>query len=130
MTVDSARWYAGFGWVDGRAGRPVRRRSTTRRWPGSTRIPRSRSICGDYWDVYRLSFLTGGRVRGVPFPEYPDRFPEVAAGLPGGRPAVLIVRPDGFGPELPGPGAGAEGGARSSGRPGSRSSNGRRGTTP
>ena len=29
----------------------------------------------------------------MPFPEYPDRFPEVARSLPGGRPRTLIVRP-------------------------------------
>ena len=71
-----------------RRGRPAgpEGRSTTRRWSGSTATPRSTPILGDYWDVYRLSFLTGGRVRGVPFPRYPDRFPEIAPGLPGGRP--------------------------------------------
>ncbi len=40
------------------------------------------AIFGDYWDVYRLSFLTGGRVAGVPLPVYPDRFPEVARRFP------------------------------------------------
>ena len=58
----------------GRSGRSSR----TRPWPGSRRHPEVTSIQGDYWDVYRLSFLTGGRVRGMPFPEYPERFPEIA----------------------------------------------------
>lgn len=97
MAVDSARWYARFGWIDG-AGWPVRKAFDDPALGWLDRHPGVASIYGDYWDVYRLSFLTGGRVRGVPFSEYPERFPEVARGLPGGRPEILIVRPDGFGP--------------------------------
>ena len=54
--------------------------------------PEVGSIYGSYWDVYRLSFLTGGRVVGVPFPLFPDRFPVWSAVLPGGRPETLLVR--------------------------------------
>jgi hypothetical protein len=51
------------------------------------------SILGGYWDVYRLSFLTGGRVRGVPYAVFPDRFPEWSRDLPAGRPETLLARP-------------------------------------
>jgi hypothetical protein len=97
MTIDSARWYARFGWID-EAGRPVRKvvDDPVRNWlddhQGVTVIK------GSYWDVYRLSFLTGGRVRGVPFGEYPQRFPEIKADPPASGRQVLIVRPDQFGP--------------------------------
>ena len=54
--------------------------------------PEVSSIHGSYWDVYRLSFLTGGKVKGVPFPIFPNRFPEWSASMPGGRPETLLVR--------------------------------------
>jgi len=57
-------------------------------------------ILGDYWDVYRISFLTGGRVRAVPFPQYPDRFPEIRRSLHRRRNRALIVRPGEFGPDF------------------------------
>jgi hypothetical protein len=96
MTLDSARWYAGFGWVD-EHWRPTRRsvEDPTLAWLDAH--PEVSAISGDYWDVYRLSFLTGGRVRGVPFPQYPNRFPEIARSLPGGRPRFLISGPVGLG---------------------------------
>src|SRR5258708_39908873 len=84
MAVDSRRWYSGFGWVDS-SGRPVRKIVEDPALAWLEAHPDVTSIQGNYWDVYRLSFLTGGRVRGVPFPEYPERFPEIARGLPGGR---------------------------------------------
>ena len=89
MTLDTARWYAQFGWIDER-GRPVR---TAPRDPALAWLvahPEVGRISGGYWDVYRLSFLTGGRVRGVPYPVYPDRFPEWSRP---GHPEVVIVRP-------------------------------------
>ena len=52
-----------------------------------------RRVLGGYWDVYRLSFLTGGRVQGVPYPIYPDRFPEWSRPPSGGPPDVLLSRP-------------------------------------
>jgi hypothetical protein len=51
--------------------------------------PDVRWIEGGYWDVYRLSFLTGGRVRGEPFAGYPNRFPEWQP-APGEKRAVLV----------------------------------------
>jgi hypothetical protein len=91
MTLDTARWYARFGWIDAR-GRPVRRllADPALAWLAAHReVDR---IAGGYWDVYRLAFLTGGRVRGTPYANYPDRFPEWSQTPPRGR-RVLIVRP-------------------------------------
>jgi hypothetical protein len=88
MTLDTARWYARFGWVDLR-GRPVRKALID---PGLAWLDAHREVTriyGGYWDVYRLAFLTGGRVRGVPFPIYPDRFPEWSRD---GHPEVVFVR--------------------------------------
>ena len=48
--------------------------------------PEVGSLYGDYWDVYRLSFLTSGKVLGVPFPIFPNRFPEWSAAFPGDVP--------------------------------------------
>jgi hypothetical protein len=91
MTVDAVRWYAGLGWIDA-TGRPVRipLDDPVLAWLDAHR--EVDALYGDYWDVYRLAFLSGGRVRGVPLPVFPDRFPEWSRDLPGGRPEILVVR--------------------------------------
>jgi len=91
MTLDLAHYYQRYGWIDP-AGRPVRRplRDPVLDWLKGH--PAVTDLRGDYWDVYRLSFLTAGRVRGVPYPNYPGRFPEWSRGLPGGGPTTLIAR--------------------------------------
>lgn len=91
MTIDTGRWYARLGWIDG-GGRPLRvpTEDPVLDWLRAHR--EVRAVYGDYWDVYRLAFLTGGRVRGVPLPVFPDRFPDWSRGLPGGRPEILVVR--------------------------------------
>jgi hypothetical protein len=90
MTADLERWYARFGWLDDR-GLPVRKGldDPTLAWLAAH--PEVTWIEGGYWDVYRLSFLTGGRVRGVPFGFYPNRFPEWRPAR--GSEAVTLVRP-------------------------------------
>ncbi len=75
MTADLARWYARFGWIDER-GRPLGRSLDDPALSWLAAHPEIAWIDGSYWDVYRLSFLIGGRVRGVPFGVYPNRFPE------------------------------------------------------
>jgi hypothetical protein len=92
MTFDTARWYARFGWIDV-GGWPVRvpLADPALEWLDAHRPVKI--ITGDYWDVYRLAFLTGGRVRGVPLPGFPDRFPEWSSAPDGIHPEVQIVRP-------------------------------------
>jgi hypothetical protein len=97
MTSDSARWYARFGWLDS-SGQPIRKEVNDQALDWLDQHPEVSAILGDYWDVYRLAFLTGGRVLPVPFPQYPDRFPENKHQTPAGRVRVVIVRPGDFGP--------------------------------
>ena len=91
FTCDAAAWYRRLGWVDERLVL-IRQRidDPALRWLGDH--PEIRSIFGGYWDVYRLSFLSEGRVKGVPFPLFPNRFPEWSRGLPGERPQTLLAR--------------------------------------
>ena len=46
-------------------------------------------VFGDYWDVYRMTFLSGKKVAGVPYPIYPNRFPGWSRGL-GARKGKLL----------------------------------------
>jgi hypothetical protein len=48
-------------------------------------------LFGDYWDVYRMSFLSGKRVTGVPHPIYPNRFPGWSRGLGPGKGRLLVL---------------------------------------
>jgi hypothetical protein len=49
-------------------------------------------VFGDYWDVYKMAFLSGGRVVGIPFPIYPNRFRGWSRGLGPGEGKLLILR--------------------------------------
>jgi hypothetical protein len=31
-------------------------------------------VFGDYWDVYRMAFISGKKIVGIPYPMYPNRF--------------------------------------------------------
>jgi len=92
FTIDAAGWYGQLGWLDKR-GFPRRQHleDPVLRW--LERNPQVGGIYGSYWDVYRLSFLSGGRVLGIPYPTYPNRFPEWSQRFPGGRPETMLVRP-------------------------------------
>jgi hypothetical protein len=91
FTIDTIAWYRRLGWIDERYV-PVRRQLDDAALAWLEERPDVRWIHGGYWDVYRLSFLTEGRVRGVPLPVFPDRFPGWQVECPGGRPQILVVR--------------------------------------
>jgi hypothetical protein len=91
MTLDTARWYTRFGWIDER-GVPVRKSPSDYALQWLNAHPEVDDLSGSYWDVYRLGFLTGGRVKGIPFPNFPNRFPEWSLNLPGGHPHTIMVR--------------------------------------
>ncbi len=98
FTLDSAAWYRQLGWID-EAGWPVSRPLDD---PMLTWLDSHREVThlyGDYWDVYRLSMLTGGRVRGIPSPQYPNRFPEWSIGLPAKGRIAVLARPTPIGAE-------------------------------
>ena len=88
MTADVTRWYARFGWIDAR-GVPVRKMIDDPALAWLDAHPEVNQVFGGYWDVYRLAFLTAGRVRGVPYPVEPNRFPEWSRSAS----EVLIARP-------------------------------------
>ena len=51
-------------------------------------------VFGGYWDVYKMAFLSGGRLVGIPFPMYPNRFPGWSRGLGPGRGKLLVLHPE------------------------------------
>ena len=88
MTVDASRWYGRLGWVEADGWRPRRVEPRDAAFAWLTAHPEVDSILGGYWDAYRFAFLSGGRIRAVPLPEYPNRFPEAAV-----QPRYLVARP-------------------------------------
>ncbi len=48
-------------------------------------------VFGGYWDVYRLSFLSGKRVVGIPYPIYPNRYRGWSRGLGPDRGKLLVL---------------------------------------
>ena len=50
-------------------------------------------ILGGYWDVYRMAFLSGKRVVGMPLSLYPNRFPGWSRGLGAGQGKLLVLFP-------------------------------------
>lgn len=95
FTLDAAAWYRRLGWLDGGVVPIVKPLDD----PILAWIEAHREVdrlYGEYWDVYRLSFLTGGRVEGVPSGHYPDRFARGSAGHPG----TLIARGTPVGAEI------------------------------
>jgi hypothetical protein len=70
------------------AGRTGALRSSTYRIPAEVT-----HVFGPYWDVYRMSFLSGGKVVGIPFPMYPNRFRGWSHGLARGTGALLVLPP-------------------------------------
>lgn len=92
FTLDQAAWYRRLGWVDNRLA-VVRRPLDDPALLWLDEHPEVDSFAAGYWDAYRLAFLAGRPLRGVPHPIYPNRFPEWSSDLPGGRPKILVARP-------------------------------------
>lgn len=88
FSLDTWSWYERLGWIG---------RSAARTGPDDPVLawfeghPEVDSVFGDYWDVYRIALETRGRIEGVPYPHYPDRF-GAAPKYPGLHPRVLISR--------------------------------------
>jgi hypothetical protein len=51
-------------------------------------------VFGGYWEVYKVSFLSGGHVVGIPYPMYPNRFRGCSSGLGPGQGKLLVLRPE------------------------------------
>jgi hypothetical protein len=96
MTEAAFRWYRQERHYLDDHGIPVRRRVPpwqelaveTPASPGATysinkyKIPADVThVFGGYWDVYRISFLSGGRIVGIPYPMFPTRFRGWSHGL-------------------------------------------------
>ncbi len=56
--------------------------------------PDATHVMGSYWEVYRMGFLSGGKVTGVPYPMYPNRFPGWSRGLAPGLGKLVVFSPD------------------------------------
>ena len=50
-------------------------------------------VFGPYWEVYRLAFRSAGRVVGVPFPMYPNRFPGWSQGFGPSEGKLMVLQP-------------------------------------
>jgi hypothetical protein len=109
MTATTLRWYRDERGYLTERGMPVRVPVQpwseliveTRASPGAPRktfryaVPTDVThVFGGYWDVYRTAFLSGGRLTGIPFPMYPNRFPGWSHGLGPGQGALLALPPD------------------------------------
>ncbi len=51
-------------------------------------------VFGGYWEVYRMAFLSGGRITAIPFAMFPNRFPGWSRGLGPEEGRLLIVLPE------------------------------------
>lgn len=92
MTLDTARWYHRFGWIDD-SGFPVTKVVDDPALDWLERHPEVPIFFGDYWDVYRCCFLSRRPLRGIPFPYYPNRYPEWQESVPADRPQIVVTRP-------------------------------------
>jgi hypothetical protein len=109
MTAATLLWYRDEYHYVGQRGIPVRRpvpdwselivvAEAARGMPAESSrfsVPADVShVFGGYWNVYKMSFLSGGRIVGIPFPMYPNRFRGWSSGLGPGRGKLLILRPE------------------------------------
>ncbi|WZO96390.1 hypothetical protein EP7_003382 [Isosphaeraceae bacterium EP7] len=92
MTLDTAEYYRRLGWID-EGSRPVRTAIDDPTLAWLIEHPEVTHLFAGYWDAYRLAFLVGGRLEGVPFPVFPNRFPERRPWPADGAPRWTMVRP-------------------------------------
>jgi hypothetical protein len=91
FTLDTHAWYRNFRWINDRGRIEVKTpQDPVLDWLNAH--PHVIGLLGGYWEVYRYTFLTGGRVRGVPTAYFPNRFPEWSASFPNGRPRIILTR--------------------------------------
>ncbi len=50
-------------------------------------------LMGGYWLVYRVAFLSGGKIQGVPYPMYPNRLRGWSKGLAPGEGKLVVFGP-------------------------------------
>ncbi|MEW4570396.1 hypothetical protein AB1L88_21220 [Tautonia sp. JC769] len=111
MTASVVSWYVGLGWLSADLLRgtavspeglvvfrdhvsPATDEDRETAPNGVTVLPAGTShVFGDYWKVYRIAFLSGGRVVGVPFPTYPNRFEGWSEGLAPGEGTLFVLDP-------------------------------------
>ena len=98
MTLDASRWYERFGWLEGM--RPAAPAFDEPVLDWLIKHPEVNALSGSYWEVYKIAFLTGGRVKGIPYPVFPNRFPKWSEGLPGGHAYFLFSSRDRVSPEF------------------------------
>jgi hypothetical protein len=109
MTLATFLWYRGERVYVDQRGMPVRLplpdwseltvvpdvRLGTTAVPMDFMVPPDVShVMGGYWDVYKIAFLSGGRLAGIPFPQYPNRFRGWSRGLGPSRGKLLILNPE------------------------------------
>ena len=92
MTLDARLWYERFGWLEGR--RPIVPALEEPVLDWLNEHPEVDVLSGSYWQGYKIAFLTAGRVKGIPYPIFPNRFPEWSKGLPGGHARFLFSSRD------------------------------------
>lgn len=92
LSADAYTWLRSFGWI-APAGIPARAQPRDPLLALLSRQPDPLPLFAPYWDAYRAQFLTAGRIVGVPFPIYPDRFPEQSRGIPGSVLCWFLYRP-------------------------------------
>jgi hypothetical protein len=105
MTLSTMSWYReDLGYVDA-SGRIVRipqlawseipvssrRQHDLERRVAYVVPPDVTHVFGDYWDVYRMAFLSGKKIAGIPYPIYPNRFPGWSRGLGAGEGKLLAI---------------------------------------
>jgi hypothetical protein len=91
--IDASLWPRRVETTEWTTVRSPSRRAGMSEVPDATVVipPEASHLFGGYWDVYRISFLSGRRVVGVPLPMYPNRFPGWSRGLEPDQGALVLL---------------------------------------